>query len=153
MAGSLSLALGVAGIFVPLLPTTPFLLLSAALYMRSSPRLYDWLLRQPCLGAYIRDFRENRAIPLRAKVVSVVLVWLSIGYCILRVVDAWRWGRSPSFCSPQPSRVISSRSRPGAAGSRRSRAAGACRSRSEKCPRSIAPGASVRAAVGTTYPK
>ena len=85
MAGSLSLALGVAGIFVPLLPTTPFLLLSAALYMRSSPRLYDWLLRQPCLGAYIRDFRENRAIPLRAKVVSVVLVWLSIGYCILRV--------------------------------------------------------------------
>ena len=97
MAGSLSLALGVAGIFVPLLPTTPFLLLSAALYMRSSPRLYDWLLRQPCLGAYIRDFRENRAIPLRAKVVSVVLVWLSIGYCILRVVDAWRWAQVALF--------------------------------------------------------
>lgn len=97
MAGSLSLALGVAGIFVPLLPTTPFLLLSAALYMRSSPRLYDWLLRQPCLGAYIRDFRENRAIPLRAKVVSVVLVWLSIGYCILRVVDAWRWAQAALF--------------------------------------------------------
>ena len=64
--GCLSFVLGVVGIFVPLLPTTPFLLLSAALWVRSSPRLYDWLLAHPCLGRYVRNFRENRAIPLRA---------------------------------------------------------------------------------------
>ena len=68
--GSLSLGLGIAGIFLPLLPTTPFLLLTAALYFRGSPRLYDWLLRQKRLGPYIRNFREHKAIPLHAKITS-----------------------------------------------------------------------------------
>lgn len=96
-AGTLALALGIIGIFVPLLPTTPFLLLAAALYVRTSPRLYDWLLHQKHLGPYIRNFREYRAIPLRAKIVSVGLVWLTIGYCILRVVDAWWWAQLGLF--------------------------------------------------------
>lgn len=65
--GTLSLALGILGIFLPLLPTTPFLLLTAALYFKSSPRLYNWLLNHKHLGPYIRNFRENKAIPLRAK--------------------------------------------------------------------------------------
>lgn len=86
--GSISLALGVIGIFVPLLPTTPLLLLAAALYFRSSPKLYDWLLNHPRLGTYIRNFREHRAIPLRVKIVSVSLVWLTIGYCIITVVES-----------------------------------------------------------------
>ena len=60
--GTLSLALGILGIFLPLLPTTPFLLLTAALYFKSSPRLYNWLLNQKHLGPYIRNFRENKAI-------------------------------------------------------------------------------------------
>ncbi|MBQ7791091.1 MAG: YbaN family protein [Rikenellaceae bacterium] len=85
--GSISLALGVIGIFVPLLPTTPLLLLAAALYFRSSPKLYDWLLNHPRLGTYIRNFREHRAIPLHVKIVSVSLVWLTIGYCIIAVVE------------------------------------------------------------------
>ena len=79
--GSVALALGVVGIFLPLLPTTPFLLLAAALYFRSSPRLYDWLLAHPHLGTYIRNFRENKAIPLRVKIVSVTLVWITLLYC------------------------------------------------------------------------
>ena len=87
-AGTLSLILGVVGIFVPLLPTTPFLLLTAALYFKSSPRLYDWLLRNRYLGIYIRNSREYKAIPLRAKIVSVVLLWATIGYCVLAVVEA-----------------------------------------------------------------
>lgn len=91
--GSLSLGLGVLGIFVPLLPTTPLLLLAAALYFKSSPRLYEWLLNHPRLGEYIRNFREYRAIPLRAKVVSVSLVWITIGYCIVAVVDKWWWAQ------------------------------------------------------------
>ena len=73
--GCAAFVLGVVGIFVPLLPTTPFLLLAAALWVRSSPRLYEWLLAHRCFGGYIRNFRENRAIPLRAKVVSIALMW------------------------------------------------------------------------------
>lgn len=92
--GIVSLALGIAGIFLPLLPTTPFLLLSAWLFMRSSPRLYSWLTNHPRLGPYIRNFRENRAIPLRVKVVAVTTVWLTIGFCIFAVVDEWWWAQA-----------------------------------------------------------
>ena len=81
--GSVSLALGVVGVFLPLLPTTPFLLLAAALYFRGSPRLYEWLIAHPHLGTYIRNFRENKAIPLRVKVVSVTLVWVTLLYCAI----------------------------------------------------------------------
>lgn len=86
--GSLSLALGVIGIFLPLLPTTPLLLLSAALYVRSSERLYQWLIHQKYLGAYIRNFREHRAIPLRAKIISVSMVWISLTYCAITISDS-----------------------------------------------------------------
>lgn len=85
--GSVALALGVAGIFLPLLPTTPFLLLAAALYFRSSPQLYEWLLSHKHLGPYIRNFRENKAIPLRVKIVSVTLVWATLLYCTFFVAD------------------------------------------------------------------
>lgn len=92
--GVVSLSLGVAGIFLPLLPTTPFLLLAAWAFVRSSPRLYAWLINHPHLGEYIRNFRENRAIPLRVKVVSVSLVWLTIGFCIVAVVEQWLWAQA-----------------------------------------------------------
>lgn len=80
--GTLSLALGIVGIFVPLLPTTPFLLLTAALYFRGSSRLYQWLLSHKYFGPYIRNYRENKAIPLRAKVYSLLLMWGSVLYGI-----------------------------------------------------------------------
>lgn len=91
--GTLSLALGIVGIFVPLLPTTPFLLLAAALWVRSSPRLYEWLLAHPYLGGYIRNYRENRAIPLRAKVVSLTLMWATMLYCVFVLLTAWWWAQ------------------------------------------------------------
>ena len=87
--GILSLALGIVGIFLPLLPTTPFLLLSAMLFAHSSKRLYDWLLNHKHLGAYIRNFREHKAISLKAKIISISLLWLSMGYSILFVVHLW----------------------------------------------------------------
>lgn len=87
--GTLSLLLGVIGIFLPVLPTTPFLLLSATLYLRSSKRLYDWLLSHPYLGEYIRNFKEYRAIPLRVKIISVSLVWATLLYCAFFVAEAW----------------------------------------------------------------
>ena len=89
VVGCISLALGVTGMFLPLLPTTPFLLLSAAVWLKASPALYEWLLNHKVFGEYIRNFREHRAIPLRVKIVSVSLVWLTIGYCIFAVVDEW----------------------------------------------------------------
>lgn len=87
--GILFCVLGVIGIFVPLLPTTPFLLLSAALFFRSSPRLYHLLLSHPHLGPYIRNFREHKAIPLRIKIISVSLVWLTILHAVFFLLDYW----------------------------------------------------------------
>ena len=93
LIGSVSFALGVLGIFLPMLPTTPFLLLSAAAWLKASPSLYEWLLNHRIFGEYIRNFREHRAIPLRVKIISVSMVWLTIGYCIIAVVDEWWWAQ------------------------------------------------------------
>ncbi|MDR0892009.1 MAG: YbaN family protein [Mediterranea sp.] len=90
LLGTVSLAMGILGIFLPLLPTTPFLLLAAALYFRGSPRMYHWLLSHRRLGPYIRHFRENKALPLRAKVLSLTLMWGTMGYCILFLLP-WLW--------------------------------------------------------------
>ena len=90
--GFLSLALGLAGIFLPVLPTTPFLLLSAALFFRSSPSAYQWLMNHRLLGPYIRDFRESRAIPLRAKIIALSLLWLTSLHCIFLVFDVLAQG-------------------------------------------------------------
>ena len=93
IVGCISLALGVTGMFLPMLPTTPFLLLSAAVWVKASPELYQWLLNHKVFGEYIRNFREHRAIPLRVKIISVSTVWLTIGYCIFAVVDEWWWAQ------------------------------------------------------------
>ena len=93
VAGILSVGLGVLGIFVPLLPTTPFLLLAAACFVRSSPRLYAWLIHHPWFGKFILYYREYRAIPLRVKVGALVLLWAVVGYTAWRAVSAW-WIRA-----------------------------------------------------------
>ncbi len=80
ICGTLSLLLGAVGIFFPVLPTTPFLLLSAACYARSSVRLHSWLLNNRIFGSYIRDYQEGRGVSLRHKIAALVLLWLSIGY-------------------------------------------------------------------------
>lgn len=85
--GLISLFLGVLGIFLPVLPTTPFLLLSSALFLRSSKPLYNWLMNHPTFGPYISNFMENKSIPLRIKVVSVTLVWVSLLNCAVFVAE------------------------------------------------------------------
>ena len=77
------------GVFLPVLPTTPFLLLAAALYMRSSHRLYEWLMSHKRLGPYIKNFREHKALPLRVKIVSVTMVWATLLYCAFVVAKEW----------------------------------------------------------------
>jgi len=91
-AGILSLSLGIIGIFLPLLPTTPFLLLSAACFVRSSDRLYNWLIHHKWFGAYIRNYREHRAVTLKSKIIALVMLWGVIGYSALVVVSLW-WVR------------------------------------------------------------
>lgn len=91
--GSISFALAVAGIFLPLLPTTPLLLLAAALWLKSSDRLYNWLINHPTFGEYIRNFQQHRAIPLKVKIYAVSLVWITIGYCIFAVVNEHWWAQ------------------------------------------------------------
>ncbi|HEX8119145.1 MAG TPA: YbaN family protein [Pyrinomonadaceae bacterium] len=88
-AGSVSLALAVLGVFLPLLPTTPFLLLASACYVRSSERLHGWLMGNRLLGGYIRNFKERRGVPLRAKIITVVLLWLPLLYSVYRLDLLW----------------------------------------------------------------
>ncbi len=76
--GSIALGLGTLGAFLPLLPTVPFLLLAASCFFKGSPRLYAWLLAHPYFGRIIIDYRENKVIPLRAKIFTLILLWLSI---------------------------------------------------------------------------
>ena len=87
--GILSLGLGILGAFVPVLPTTPLLLLASVLFLKSNRRLYDWLMNHPKLGPYISNFITHKAIPLRVKVVSVTMVWLTLLYCALFVTEHW----------------------------------------------------------------
>jgi len=86
--GVLSVGLATAGIFLPVLPTTPFLLLAAACFVRSSDRFYRWLINHRVFGAYIRNYREHRAITLQAKIVTLTLLWATIGYSAFVVIDS-----------------------------------------------------------------
>ncbi|GAA0431347.1 YbaN family protein [Lentibacillus halophilus] len=86
IVGSLSLVLGVVGIILPLVPTTPLLLLAAACYVRSSNRLYHWLISNKYAGSYIQNYRDGNGIPLKAKIIGVTALWLAMSYSILFVV-------------------------------------------------------------------
>lgn len=85
--GTLFVVLGTIGIFLPLLPTTPFLLLAVTCYTRGSKRLYGWLLSNRWFGNYIRSYREKKAIPFKIKVLSIAFLWATIGYSSLFAVD------------------------------------------------------------------
>ena len=87
--GWLSVVLGVIGIFLPVLPTTPFLLLAAACFARSSPRFYHWLVDHPRLGPWIRDYLEGNGIPLKGKVYAIVTMWFSIALSCYLVPLLW----------------------------------------------------------------
>jgi len=84
--GTLFLGLGIIGIFLPLLPTTPFFLLAAACYARGSKRFYNWLLTHRWFGNYIKNYRERKGIPLKIKALAISFLWLAIAYSAIFVV-------------------------------------------------------------------
>ena len=86
-AGIFCVGLGITGIFLPVLPTTPFLLLAAALFIRSSKRLYNWLLNNRLFGKYIRDYLEKNGLPLKIKISAISLLWITIGCSVVFVVQ------------------------------------------------------------------
>lgn len=83
--GTIFLGLAVLGIFLPLLPATPFLLLASACYVRGSQTLHNWLLTHKYLGPYISNIKDKRGMPLRAKIITICLLWPSLVFSMYRV--------------------------------------------------------------------
>lgn len=87
LAGTISLGLGALGIFFPILPTTPFLLLSAACYYKGSERMHRWLLNNKLFGSYIRNYKEGKGISLTGKIFTLLLLWITIGYSAFFILN------------------------------------------------------------------
>lgn len=90
-AGILAVGIGIVGVFVPVLPTTPFLLLAAACFVRSSERLYRWLLGNRLFGRYIQRYREGAGVPLASKVVTLALLWATLAASAFLAVPSRLW--------------------------------------------------------------
>ena len=89
IAGWLSLILGVIGIVVPLLPTTPFILLSAACFARSSPKFHRWLLNHAWFGPLIRGYQSGREIPQKLKIRIIIFIWITLGISMFLTGHLW----------------------------------------------------------------
>ncbi len=89
IVGILAVLLGIIGIFLPLLPTTPFLLLAAACFARGSKRMHNWLLSHRLFGEYLRNYEEGRGIPARAKAIAMLMMWSSLAYTAWRYEPLW----------------------------------------------------------------
>jgi uncharacterized membrane protein YbaN (DUF454 family) len=85
--GSFFIILGVIGIFLPLLPTTPFILLGAACYTKGSQRLYNWLINNQLFGKYIKDYYDGKGLALNVKRTTIAFLWISILLSIIFVVS------------------------------------------------------------------
>ena len=85
LIGSVSLAAGIVGILIPVLPTTPFLLLSSFCFIRSSKRLHDWLIGNKLFGEYINNYLKYRAVKRNTKIAAFILLWISLTISIVLV--------------------------------------------------------------------
>jgi uncharacterized membrane protein YbaN (DUF454 family) len=86
-AGTFFVALGITGIFIPILPTTPFILLAATLYSRSSQKFYDWIINNKIVGIYIKNYRAGKGVPVIIKILTIGLLWITIGCSVLFAID------------------------------------------------------------------
>ncbi len=88
-AGFLALGAGILGIFLPLLPTTPLILLSAACFLRCSEKLYQWITKNKTFGAYIHNYLSSGVVPARSKPISIALVWICILLSVYFTEKTW----------------------------------------------------------------
>ena len=88
VVGTIALVLGIVGIIMPVLPTTPFLLLAAICYLRGSQRLYNALLGNRFVGSYIRNYLEGRGMSLKVKIWTLTLLWIAIVCSALLAIDS-----------------------------------------------------------------
>ena len=89
VAGTVALTLAIIGIFLPLLPTTPFLLLASACFVRGSERLHRWMMRNKIFGPYLVNLQNGSGIPLRAKIIAIIFLWTSLAISAWFVPYAW----------------------------------------------------------------
>ena len=101
VAGILSLALGVIGIFLPLLPTVPLVLLSGFCFARSSERLHSWLISHPHFGSILRNFEAGKGIPRRIKVKAIITIWIVMLAVIGLVVSFYLWSQPEPLLETQ----------------------------------------------------
>ncbi len=87
LTGTISLGLGILGMVLPVLPTTPFLLLSAAAYARGSKRFYHWLMANKWFGPTILSYREGKGIPRKTKITAIAMLWTSILSSVIFFID------------------------------------------------------------------
>ena len=87
--GFLATALAIIGIFLPLLPTVPLLLLAAACFARSSERFHNWLLNHQKLGPIIHCYLNGQGVPVRAKITAIGLIWFSISISVFFINPFW----------------------------------------------------------------
>lgn len=87
--GIITLALGFIGIFIPVFPTTPFLLVALACFVNSSSKMHRFILENKYLGPYVKDYTSGNGIPMKAKWRAVSLIWITIGFSALFVLDKW----------------------------------------------------------------
>jgi uncharacterized protein len=87
LLGIICVVLAFLGIFLPVLPTTPFLLLAAFFFARSSDRFLHWLLTNRWFGPYIRNYREGKGMSARNKAFTLTMLWLSIGVTVIFAID------------------------------------------------------------------
>ena len=85
--GSISLLLGAVGIFLPLIPTTPFLLLSVACYLRSSTKMHTWLVNNRVFGQYLSNYREGKGLPMKVKIFTLGILWVTVIYSAFYIID------------------------------------------------------------------
>ena len=87
--GFLCLSIGIAGIFLPIVPTTPLVLLAGACFLRSSEKLYSWIIKNKTFGKYIQGYLQTGRVPAQSKPISIILVWVFIGVSTIFAEPPW----------------------------------------------------------------
>ena len=85
--GFVTMGLGFLGVFLPVLPTTPFLLVSLACFMKSSDRMYQYVMTNKYLAPYVKEYTSSAGIPKRAKIRAILLIWITISFTAFVVID------------------------------------------------------------------